>query len=213
MIDLALVQLDGRVPEGIRPAELEDSSVAKVGGQVFVVGAPLGITHTLTVGHLSARRAAAFLDPKLPVEVFQTDAAINPGNSGGPLFAMSGRVIGVVSYIVSLSGGHQGLGFAVTSNTAKTRLLERNPAWSGMDFIFLRDRYSEILNVPSGQAAYLVQRVVPDSPAARLGLQGGDVRAEIDGHEILLGGDLILEALGKGLDERDAIRKADGRAG
>ena len=197
LADLALVELLGQPPAEVRPVGLGDSSRARIGSPVFVVGAPLGISHTLTVGVLSARRLApSLLGDAARVEVFQTDAAINPGNSGGPLFDMDGHVIGVVSYIVSQSGGHEGLGFAVTSDTARQRLLERMPLWTGMDFVLLRERSSQILNLPDGRPGLLVQHVAEGSPAQRLGLRGGDVPATVGGHAMLLGGDVILEVLG-----------------
>ncbi|MCP3914902.1 MAG: trypsin-like serine protease, partial [bacterium] len=95
--DTALVRLDGKVPAQVRPAPLGDSDDARVGDRVFVVGAPLGVSHTLTVGVLSARRyAPSLVGGELKIEVFQTGTAINPGNSGGPLFDMAGKLIGVV---------------------------------------------------------------------------------------------------------------------
>ena len=109
--DVALVQVK-KVPEDLHVAELADSDEVEVGDKVFVIGAPLGVSHTLTVGHLSARRAPNSLaGSMLSTELLQTDAAINPGNSGGPMFNMEGQVIGIVSHIISLSGGAEGLGF------------------------------------------------------------------------------------------------------
>jgi len=208
--DLALVQLSKPVPSKMEVSPLGDSSKTAVGSQVFVVGAPLGISHTLTVGHLSARRlAGSLLGGGGDVEVFQTDAAINPGNSGGPLFNLQGEVIGIVSYIVTESGGFQGLGFAVTSQTAKERLLDRGPMWSGMDYLFVSGRLAEVLNLPRDRTGFLVQRVASNSPAGRLGLRGGDVAATIGGVPILLGGDIVLEVLGVKIEgiKSDTVRK------
>ena len=117
--DVALLQLE-RVPADVQPAILGDSDKAEVGDEIFVVGAPFGIGHTLTVGHISARRRPNTTFGSMEAaELFQTDAAINQGNSGGPMFNFAGEVIGVVSRIVSRSGGSEGLGFVVTSNMAK----------------------------------------------------------------------------------------------
>src|SRR3989442_5139983 len=114
--DVALLQLE-RAPTVPLAARLGDSDAVQVGDQVFVVGAPLGISHTLTVGHISARRKPdGPLSRMSPAEFFQTDAAINPGDSGGPLFNMAVAVICIVSHILSTSGGSEGPGFAVTSN-------------------------------------------------------------------------------------------------
>ena len=118
------MQLERR-PTGAKPAPLGDSDRAEVGDQIFIVGAPLGISYSLTVGYISARRETDDLfGGFLPTEQFQTDAAINEGNSGGPMFNMKGEVIGIVSYIISQSGGFEGLGFVITSNMAKRLLLD-----------------------------------------------------------------------------------------
>jgi S1-C subfamily serine protease len=210
LIDLAIVRVVGEVPASAAVAVLGDSDHTRVGSRVFAVGAPLGISHTLTVGHLSAQRVTpSMADVNELVEVLQTDASLNPGNSGGPLFDMQGRVVGIVSFISTLSGGSQGLGFAVSSNTCRERFLERPPLWSGMEFLSVSGRFAELLNVPGGGTALLVQGVVAGSPADRLGLRGGDVAAEIQGLRLLLGGDLVLAVNGVALGApgaRDTIR-------
>jgi serine protease Do len=217
--DIALVRVVGPLPKGVLPAALGDSDQVRVGQRVFVVGAPLGITHTLTVGHISARRldSSGFSSMGEPVEFFQTDAAINQGNSGGPMFDMKGRVVGIVSHIVSKSGGHQGLGFAVTSNVARSLVVDARPFWSGVHGVFIDGRMAELLNTPGARSGYLVQRVAKNSPAEALGIEGGDVLVTIQGQEVLLGGDIILEVQGlsferetlPGIRERLANLKAD----
>src|SRR5262249_9816832 len=103
--DLALLQL-ATVPAGAQPAKLGDSSRTQIGEQVFIIGAPYGIAHTLTVGYLSARHQPYTIFAEMPLaEFLQTDAAINQGNSGGPMFNLRGEVIGIVSHIISKSGG------------------------------------------------------------------------------------------------------------
>ncbi len=95
------------VPHGISPAQLGNSDETMVGEQVFVVGAPYGKTHSLTVGHVSARRAPSQLFSGFEkVELLQTDAAINPGNSGGPLFNMRGEVITVTRRASTIGLAH-----------------------------------------------------------------------------------------------------------
>ena len=190
--DVALLQLD-RVPAGIVPARLGDSDHAEVGDPVFVVGAPLGISHTLTAGHLSARRRPnATYGGIAPTELFQTDAMINQGNSGGPMFNMDGEVIGIVSYIVSNSGGPQGLGFVVTSNMARRLLLDEPSVWNGLEGYLLEGDLARALNVPPRQSGLLVQRVARGSPADELGLQGGSLPVRIGDEILLVGGDIIL---------------------
>ena len=130
--DLVLVQLE-RKPAAAHVASLGDSDhQAEVGEEIFIIGAPLGITHSLTVGHISARRQTDDLfGGFLPTDQFQTDAAINQGNSGGPMFNMNGEVIGIVSYIISQSGGSEGLGFVITSNMAQRLLMHGGGSGAG----------------------------------------------------------------------------------
>jgi serine protease Do len=197
--DLALLQLD-RVPPGATTVKLGDSDKAEVGDEVFVVGAPFGITHTLTVGHVSARRKSNLTSGGMTAtELFQTDAAINQGNSGGPMFNMNGEVIGVVSHIISRSGGSDGLGFVVTSNTAQRLLFDEPSVWNGVEGYLLKGDLARAFNVPEPGVALLVQRVAAGSPADRLGVRGGSVTAAIGEEELIIGGDAILAVEGVGL--------------
>jgi S1-C subfamily serine protease len=191
--DVALLKLNSPLPSGAAVAKLGDSDKAEVGDQIFVVGAPHGISHTLTVGYISARRRPNTLYSGLSLtEFFQTDAAINQGNSGGPMFNMAGEIIGIVSAIISKSGGSEGLGFVATSNMARRLLLEQRSFWGGVSGYFLMGKYARIFNVPPPGAGMLIQYVAKDSPAARVGLQGGTMRATIDGENLVLGGDIVL---------------------
>ena len=206
--DLALLQLE-KLPAEPQIAELGDSNLVEVGDPVFVVGAPLGLDHTLTVGHISARRRSD-LDSgaTLAVEQFQTDAAVNPGNSGGPMFDMQGRVIGIVSYILSQGGGFEGLGFVITSNTAKELLLDQRSIWSGLRGQLLTGELARILNVPQS-AGLLVERVADRSLATHMGLVGGTLSLNLGNMELVLGGDIILECFGVSLADtnfREEIR-------
>jgi S1-C subfamily serine protease len=201
--DLAVLKLE-RPPTDAVAARLGDSDRAEVGDQIFIVGAPLGISHTLTVGHVSARRVSnSMFGGLLNAEMLQTDAAINVGNSGGPMFNMSGEVIGIVSHMISQSGGYEGLGFAMTSNMARKLLLERRSPWSGFEGYVLAGDLARAFNLPQ-DAGILVQRVAKGSPASRMGLQPGTIPAQIDGETIVLGGDVILEVEGTRLTDPDA---------
>ena len=188
--DLALLRV-AAIPTNVSPVPLGDSDLAEIGDQVFVVGAPYGLGHTLTVGHLSARRLEIDQDLDLGVEFFQTDASINRGNSGGPMFNLEGEVIGIVSYILSQSGGFEGLGFAVSSNAARDVLFDRRMFWSGMTGILLENGLAASFNIPQ-EAGYLVQKVALQSPAAVMGLRAGVLPVEILDRTILIGGDVIL---------------------
>jgi S1-C subfamily serine protease len=193
--DVALIQVEA-VPEKIQPVELANSNRVRVGDQVFIVGAPLGISHTLTVGHISARRNPRHLFGGLvKAELLQTDAAINPGNSGGPMFNMQGDVIGIVSHIASRSGGSEGIGFVVTSNLARQLLIDEPTMWSGMKGSMIQGELARVLNLPQ-PSGIIVEKVVPGSPASVLGLQPGTVPATIGGESLILGGDVILNVQG-----------------
>jgi serine protease Do len=190
--DVALLQL-AQVPVGATVARLGDSDETEVGDEVFIVGAPLGMSHTLTVGHISARRKLnAMFGDMTRSEFFQTDAAINQGNSGGPMFNLDGEVVGVVSHIMSKSGGFEGLGFVVTSNLARKLLLHQNQFWSGVESLMLSGDLARVFNLPQN-AGMLVQRVASNSPAAQLGLKPGTMAAVIEGDPMIVGGDIVLE--------------------
>ena len=198
--DVALLQLE-HTPTQIVAATLGDSDKVEVGDEVFVVGAPYGLGRTLTAGHISARHSSdnKTSDAAL-MEFLQTDAAINQGNSGGPMFNMNGEVIGIVTRILSQSGGSEGLGFAATSKMARQLLLDQKPFWSGVEGFLLRGELAKALNVPQ-PAGLLVQRVAEGSPAARAGVIAGYMRANIDGEHLLLGGDIVLEVNGLPYEE------------
>jgi S1-C subfamily serine protease len=193
--DVALLKLEW-VPAEAVVAHLGDSDEAEVGDQIFVVGAPYGLSRTLTAGHLSARRTSEHLVGGFrAIESLQTDAAINKGNSGGPVFNMKGEVIGVVNNFFSRSGGFEGLGFAATSNLARRLLLEQNTYWSGLEGVIISEDIARIFNVPQG-GGLLVQRIAKGSPAESLGLRAGKMRATFGEREILVGGDIILAVAG-----------------
>src|SRR6266850_2579247 len=194
--DMALLQLE-RAPAAPLVARLGDSDAVEVGDEVFVVGAPLGMGHTLTVGHISARRGPNATAGGLSLaEFFQTDAAINVGDSGGPLFNMAGEVIGIVSHILSHSGGSEGLGFAVTSNVARQLVLDEKSFWSGLSGYMITGDLAQVFNLPDPGAGLMVQRIASGSPAERIGLRAGTVRATIGDDDLIVGGDIILAVQG-----------------
>lgn len=203
--DVALLQLQNP-PRNPTPATWGDSDKVEVGDTVVIVGAPLGISHTLTVGHISGRRASNKLfGGTSSTELFQTDAVVNKGNSGGPMFNVKGEVIGIVSSMITTTGGYEGLGFVVTSKVARLAVLERQP-WSGLDGYMLTGKMAQLLNLPQPMGI-LVQRVAARSPAERMGLLQGDTPAKLGDEEVLLGGDVILEVMGVTLDSPAAVEK------
>ena len=190
--DIALLALDS-VPDNLKTAKLGNSDEVAVGDQVLVIGAPYGIEHTLSVGHISGkRRSRTVCEQFAPFEFLQTDAAINRGNSGGPMFDTEGRVVGIVSRILSKSGGSEGLGFAVAINTARELLLDREAYWIGFDAHLLTGDLAKAFNLPQ-DAGLLVQHVAANSPGAELGLQSGSIPVTIGKEEFLIGGDVVLE--------------------
>jgi serine protease Do len=196
--DIALIKVD-KLPKGVVPAVLADSDALKVGQSVFAIGAPMGLNHTLTAGVVSSIRK----EPRkglMPGNVIQTDAALNHGNSGGALFNDKGEVVGIASYIASVSGGSMGLGFAIPSNQVRLRLFERPLPYLGVSLRHLPAQVTELFNWPY-DAVMLIEEVRADSPAAKAGLKGGSVAANVGGSEVKLGGDVIVKVGGFGAGE------------
>lgn len=193
--DLALLQVQG-ISRDATMAKLADSERVRAGEQVFVVGAPYGLRHSLSVGVISARWALNTVNADFPLaEFFQTDAAINTGNSGGPMFNLAGDVLGIVSHIISKSGGNEGLGFVVTSNAVKRLLLDRTVMWAGVDGRLIADELARSFKLPQ-PTGYLVTRVASGSDAEVLGLKGGTRPETVAGEDVVIGGDVVLKVLG-----------------
>ncbi|MEM9831124.1 MAG: trypsin-like peptidase domain-containing protein [Bacteroidota bacterium] len=190
--DVALIKLvyfNGKYPV----VEMGDSDFVDVGDDVFIIGAPFGLEHSLSKGIISGigveqTRMTGFTF----AEFFQTDAAINQGNSGGPMFNAAGEVIGLVSYIVSESGGFDGIGFAATINITKQLVLGSSRRWTGINGVLVDRELARLLNVPQS-GGILIQSVVALSPAFMADLKGGDVPVHLNGRKLSIGGDIILE--------------------
>jgi len=211
--DIALLKI-GKIPKHLKVAELGNSDNAQVGDEVLVIGAPYGMDHTLTVGHVSGRRHSKTVCNQLrPFEFLQTDAAINQGNSGGPMYDTSGKVIGIVSRILSSSGGSMGLGFAVSINTAKELLLNKKSFWIGFDAYLLTGDLARAFNLPQ-DAGLLIQHVADNSPGDLIGLRAGGIPVQIGTNSFLIGGDIVLSIQGfpvtYSIDEACAIQDVIG---
>ena len=191
--DIALLQLEDR-DQNLPFASLGDSSRLAVGQDLFVIGNPRGLANTFTRGTLSGfRDHGSLYDGTIRVDFLQTDAAINSGNSGGPVFDSKGRVVGIASRISTRSGGSEGLGFAVTINSAKRLLALEDRQWTGLRGTYLGAlELASLFNLDL-PGALLVQNVESASPASEAGLRGGSIPLELNGRELLLGGDLILQ--------------------
>ena len=192
MADVALIRLT-QAPKDARIAKLGDSDLTRIGEEVFVIGAPMGLPYSLSRGVISGRHAEQKITTDgNQVEFFQTDAAINTGNSGGPMFNYRGEVIGIVSSILSRSGGFEGIGFAATSGICEELLTVRSATYFGIDAALLSYELARILNVPQ-ESGWLIQHVTRESPAGKIGLRGGFRKVTIAEEDILLGGDIILQ--------------------
>jgi S1-C subfamily serine protease len=189
--DVSLLQLE-RVTAAMRVAKIGDSDAVRVGQQVVVVGAPYGLSHSMSAGWISARWPPNTIFRDMPLaEFFQTTATINTGNSGGPMFNMAGEVIAIVSQNISKSGGSEGLGFVVSVKSAQKLLVERKRFWSAFQGVLLTGELAAMFNVPA-PAGFLVKTVAQGSTAWDMGVQGGDRLVTVGGKEIAVGGDIIL---------------------
>lgn len=204
--DVALIYTLSK-PDNPVVSELGDSDEMKIGNQVIVVGAPLGLEHSFSSGYISGRHHQNRVTNDMSMaEFFQTDAAINHGNSGGPMFNMDGEVIGIASFILSESGGFEGLGFAATSNIVKQVLLDENNMYFGFQPMILPAKLARILNVPQ-DGGLLILSVAKNSPAYFMGLKGGFLEVAIEGQEFMLGGDVILALDGMKFESQESLEK------
>ena len=183
--DVAVLKISGK---DLPPVTIADSDKLEVGDVVLAIGNPFGVGQTVTMGIVSAVGRTA-LGINQYEDFIQTDAAINPGNSGGALVDAEGRLIGINTAIFSESGGYQGVGFAVPVNLARSvmdRLIKFGKVtrgYLGVDIQSLTPDLAEEFNLPDKDGA-LVTDVEPNTPAAKAGLQTGDVVREVDGKKI-----------------------------
>src|SRR5919197_206208 len=180
--DLALIKIEAK--KDLPTAPLGDSSKLRVGEWVIAIGNPFGLGHTVTAGIVSAKGRIIGAGPY--DDFIQTDAPINPGNSGGPLFNMQGEMVGINTAIVS-SG--QGIGFAIPINIAKPLIpqLEKTGkvtrGYLGVSIQSIAPDLAKALKLEDRQGA-LVAEVVPGGPAARAGIQQGDVIVAFNGKAV-----------------------------
>jgi len=194
--DLAVIKIPASAVKVV--SVLGNSDGLRVGQKAIAIGNPFGLSHTLTTGIVSALgRALKTEDGTQMEELIQTDAAINPGNSGGPLLNSSGEVIGINTAIYSLSGGYQGIGFAIPVNRARQiagQLITSGRVirpWLGISGIALTPWLREALSMDV-EKGILVAEVFRGSPAERAGLRGGTREIIAGGFRIPIGGDIIL---------------------
>ena len=183
--DLALLKVTPKKP--LTAVKFGSAETVKVGDWVIAIGNPFGLGGTVTVGIISAKARNINSGPY--DDYLQTDAAINKGNSGGPLFGMGGDVIGVNTAIISPTGGSIGIGFAVPAETAMNvidqlkQFGEVRRGWLGVRIQSVTEEVASSLGVREDTGA-LVSSVVNDGPAAKGGVEAGDVILKFDGKEI-----------------------------
>jgi serine protease Do len=189
--DIGVLKIDAT---GLPTLPLGDSSKVRVGDLVLAMGQPFGLSHTVTMGIVSAKgrteRDGLDLNPQGYEDFIQTDAAINPGNSGGALVDMHGDLIGINTAILSGGGGgNQGIGFAVPVNMARA-VMDQLIAHGKVSRGYLGVQIQEI-TPPMAKSfqltdtrGALVAEVEPNTPAAAAGIQRGDIIREMDGQPV-----------------------------
>src|SRR6187455_101182 len=185
--DIGVIKVNAPSSE-LTPLELGDSSAVQVGDEVVAIGSPLGLNETVTSGIVSALHRTITSPNNFSInDAIQTDAAINHGNSGGPLLDLEGDVIGINSQIESDSGGNDGIGFAVPSNTVKSVVSQ--------------------LGLPAGVE---VTQVTSGGPAADAGLKAADATSIVGGQEFPTGGDVIIAVNGKPVTTSEDLQSVIG---
>jgi serine protease Do len=179
--DLAVLKVDAK---GLPALPLGDSEALLQGQLVFAFGSPFGLDGSVTMGIVSS--AARQVEPDHPMVYVQTDAAINPGNSGGALVNASGQVVGINTFILSRSGGNEGVGFAAPSNIVRNvyeQLRATGHVRRGMIGVNAQTITPAIaagLGLPRDWGVVLAD-VTPSGPAAKAGLRAGDLVLQLDG--------------------------------
>ena len=215
--DLAVIKVD--VPaDQLHPVQVADSTQVKVGELAIAIGNPFGLENTMTLGIVSA------LGRTLPTEsstaqgqyysipdIIQTDAPINPGNSGGVLVDHTGSVIGVTAALESSVDSSAGIGFVIPSQIVQKvvpALIETghyDQPWIGISGTSMIPDLATAMGLDANQRGALVVDVVPDSPAAKAGLQGSDRQIQINGQTARVGGDVIVAVDGQPVQEFEDV--------
>jgi len=207
--DLAVIKVNA--PSSLlHPLALADSDKVQVGDDVVAIGSPFGLEGTITSGIVSALHR----DIKAPnnftiTDTIQTDAAINHGNSGGVLLDTSGDVIGVTAQIDSESGGNDGVGFAIPSNTVRSIVSQLmgggsvQRAYLGVHIQTIPSDVASQLNLAAGVE---ITSVVGNSPAGKAGLKGATGSQDVNGDSYATGGDVITAVNGKPVSSADTLQ-------
>jgi len=189
--DLAILRITNQGE--LAAAQLGDSNGLEIGDWVIAIGSPFELEATVSAGIISGKGRG--IEKIRRGRLLQTDAAINPGNSGGPLVNLDGEVVGINTAIATSNGGYQGIGFAIPINRGKwvvQELLEHGKvrrAYLGIQIGELTAQAARQLEIPARAGVWVV-RVVPEGPAAKAGVQAGDVIVQFAGVPVRAPGDL-----------------------
>jgi serine protease Do len=188
--DIAVIEIEA---SGLPAVTLGDYSQLEVGEWVVAIGNPFGLSHTLTVGVVSAKGRTS-LGINDYEDFIQTDAAINPGNSGGPLVNLDGEVVGMNTAIFSRSGGYMGIGFAIPINLVEriaNQLIEKGEVVRGYLGIMIQPLTSDLAKSfdLKNDKGILIAQVTKSSPAEKAGLKAGDVIVSYQGRPVSDTGD------------------------
>jgi len=193
--DIAVLKIDAT---DLPTLTVGDSSDLKVGDLVFAIGDPFGIGETATMGIVSATKRAMGGQIEHYENFIQTDAAINPGNSGGALIDLHGDLIGINTAILSGGGGNEGIGFAIPIDMAvniMNQIVEHGKVvrgYLGVDIENVSPSMAQAFGLNHGGGA-VVTHVSPGSPAAKGGLEQGDIIETLNGNKISDSGELSVE--------------------
>ncbi len=219
--DVAVVKIDA--PHDLPTLKLGDSNAAQVGDWVLAIGSPFGLEQTVTAGIISKKeRDTPFFNAFQ--RFLQTDAAINRGNSGGPLVNMHGEAIGMNSQIATSTGDYNGIGFALPANETDYVYKQIVAAgkvrrgFLGITLESVKEEFAKVYGMAEAKGA-IVMEVQPvrdgqPTPAAKAGLQTGDIITEFNGQQVLSSQDLILKVAGTPVGQSVTLtflRETDGK--
>jgi serine protease Do len=219
--DVAVVKIDAS--HDLPTLKLGDSNAAQVGDWVLAIGSPFGLDQTVTAGIISKKERdtpyfSAFQ------RFLQTDAAINRGNSGGPLVNMRGEAIGMNSQIATSTGDYNGIGFALPATETDYVYKQIVAAgkvrrgFLGITLESVKEEYAKVYGLPEAKGAIVMDvqatREGQPTPAAKAGLQSGDIITEFNGQQVISSQDLILKVAGTPVGQSATLtflREADGK--